>query len=91
MAKTVSLNEFTYGKLVGVSGKLTIMAKKPVSLGLTVDLALTVFETIMLEEPKRRELLEKSLKDLVSIGDFDKLYDAFYKLITEGKLEDRES
>lgn len=82
MAKTVSLNEFTYTKLASLSGELTALAKKPVSLGMTVHLAVISFEAVMFA-PGVKGLWEKILPKVTSPEDFDKQWDAFYKLITK--------
>ena len=84
MAKTVSLNELTYSKLAALSGELTIMSEKPISLGLTVHIALITFETLI-ENREKRKRLEEKLKHLriSSAEDFDKGMDALYKLITK--------
>jgi hypothetical protein len=84
MAKTVSLNEFTYSKLAALSGELTIIVKKPVSLGMTVHLALMILEHDY-QNPEMRKWIEASLQTALPPEEFDKQWENLFKKITKSR------
>ena len=83
MAKTVSLNEFTYSKLAAMSGDLTSIARKPVSLGMTMHVALIVLEVALEYEPELTKTLKDAFRTSMSPEEFDKHWDRLYKSITK--------
>lgn len=88
MTKTVSLNDYTYSELAVLSGKLSMIAKRPISLGMTISLAATVFDEV-LKIPGIEQLLEKKFSEtsakMLTPEEFDIHWDKFFKVITGEK------
>ena len=76
MAKTVSLPETVYDDLVTVSEELSIMAKKPISLSMAVNLLTAVYRAHM-NNPCARDTFTQQLAslDILSPEEFDKVWD----------------
>jgi hypothetical protein len=84
MAKTVSINDYTYSKLAVLAGRFSIMAEKPISLGMTIDMALDWVENI-LKLPGMEENLKKQFSESESIAtpeEFEAAWDEFFQSIT---------
>ena len=83
MAKTVSLNEYTYSAVAAMSGKLTAMAKKPISLGMAIHMAVIMFDEQLSIEKVNKFFMEKILPEVGKPEDFDKYWDEMYKILTK--------
>jgi len=85
MAKSVSLNEYTYSVVAVTSGKLTQMSGRPISMGMTISFAAIVLDTL-LGNPAIHEALKKALtgQEIMSPEDFERYMEDFYKTITQG-------
>jgi hypothetical protein len=90
LVKTVSLNEMVYAELVTLSGELTAISKKPISLSMATNWAVSSLRRL-LNSPGVREELEKRLKgiDFLTPKEFDKIGDMTYQVITKGKPESK--
>ena len=88
MTKTVSLNDMTYSQLAVLAGRLSMIAKRPISLGMTVAAATSVFDSL-LRFPIVEELLEKKFSEIptgiMAPEEFDLRWDQFFKVITGEK------
>ena len=88
MTKTVSLNDFTYSELAVLAGKLSIIAKRPISLGMTIAIATASFGKF-LELPGAKKEIEKRFSELsatiLTPEEFDTYWDEFFKMITREK------
>ncbi len=76
MVKTVSLPEAVYADLVSLSEELTLIAKKPISLSMTVHLLSAVYNAYM-NNPCTRDAFSQQLSNLklVTPEEFDKMWD----------------
>ena len=90
MTKTVSLNDYTYSELAVLAGRLSMIAKKPISLGMAIAMATAMFEAY-LNLPGAEGRLGKKFSKLgarmLTREEFDVHWDKFFKLITEEKKE----
>lgn len=88
MTKTVSLNDLTYSELAVLAGRLSMIAKKPISLGMTVAITTDVFERL-LRFPVVEEVIEKTFSKvsakMLTPEEFDVHWDEFFKKITGEK------
>jgi len=82
----VSLNDFTYSELAVLAGRLSMIAKKPISLGMTIFFATGIFNKY-LNAPGIEKLLEKKFSEgkIMTPEEFDTYYDEFFKVITGEK------
>jgi len=66
MARQVALDSYTYERLVALSGQLTSITKRNITLGMTVSCAISLLETILntpaLGEPFRDRLRSMGFK-----------------------------
>ena len=71
MAKQVALDTNTYGRVVALSGELTAITRKSITLGMTVSCAVSILETI-LKTPAIYHLFKDRLRvsDLNSSDEF---------------------
>lgn len=78
----------TYSELAVLSGRLSMIAKKPVSLGMTVSFATYVFDKL-LNIPSVEEQVEKKFSEvstrMLTPEEFDIHWDEFFKVITGEK------
>ncbi len=76
MAKTVNLPLRVYEDLVKVSEELSLMAKKPVSQSMTVDLLMEIYRAHM-NNPCALDAFSQQLRSLnmMSPEEFDKYWD----------------
>lgn len=76
MVKTVSLPEAVYADLVSVSEELTLMAKKPISLSMAVNLIIEVYRAYM-NNPCALDAFSLQLanQNIMSPEEFDKVWD----------------
>ncbi len=76
MTKTVNLPERVYSDLVSVSEELTLMAKKPISLSMAVNLLMEVYRA-HLNNPCALDAFSQQLAslDILSPEEFDKMWD----------------
>jgi hypothetical protein len=85
LTKTVSLNDLTYSEVAVLAGRLSMLAKKPMSLGMTIAFTTKVFQAY-LEIPGVAKQLEKKFSEIsaamLSPEEFDSHWDAFFKAIT---------
>lgn len=90
----MSLNDLTYSELAVLAGKLSMMAKKPISLGMTIAFATAVFDKL-LSFPSLEEYVEKKFSELsatmLTHEEFDTHWDEFFKVITGKKKIEQES
>ena len=88
MAKVVSLPQILYNDLASVSGELTIMARKPVSLAMSVSILIAVFHAHV-SEPCARDALAQRLANanMMSPEEFDKVWDKSSSVKSETKNE----
>ena len=80
MTKTVNLPETVYSDLVSVSEELTLMAKKPISLSMAVNLLMEVYRA-HLNNPCTLDAFSQQLAslDILSPKEFDKMWDEMPK------------
>ncbi len=80
MPKQVILPEKVYDDLVVVSEELTLMAKKPISLSMAIDLIIEVYHAY-LNNPCALDAFSQQLasQDLLSPEEFDKDWDEMPK------------
>ena len=80
MTKTVNLPETVYSDLVSVSEELTLMAKKPISLSMAVNLLMEVYRA-HLNNPCALDAFSQQLAslDILSPEEFDKIWDEMPK------------
>ena len=76
MAKTINLPETVHEDLVSISEELAIMAKKPISVSMTVHLLTAVYRAYM-NNPCTRDAFAQQLAnlELLSPAEFDKIWD----------------
>ena len=76
MAKNVSLPEAVYADLVSASEELTLMAKKPISLSMAVNLITEVYRAYM-NNPCARDAFSLQLANqkIMSPEEFDRVWD----------------
>ncbi len=76
MAKTVNLPEAVYADLVSISEELTLIAKKPISLSMTVQLLGAVYNAYM-NNPCTRDAFSQQLanSNMLTPEEFDKMWD----------------
>jgi hypothetical protein len=88
MTKTVNLPETVYSDLVGVSEELTLMAKKPISLSMAVNLLMEVYRA-HLNNPCALDAFSQQLAslDILSPKEFDKMWDETPKLKRKHQLK----
>lgn len=88
MTKTVSLNDFIYSKLAVFAGRLSMLAKKPISLGMAVGFSTTVVNEL-LNRPGVEEYTKKmfSETEILTPEEFDVHWDELFKAITQEKKE----
>ena len=81
MTKTVNLPETVYSDLVSVSEELTLMAKKPISLSMAVNLLMEVYRA-HLNNPCALDAFSQQLAslDILSPEEFDKMWDETPKM-----------
>lgn len=83
MVKTIGLNEMVYTDLVKLSGRLTVAAGKPISLGMAVYIAVTTLENTLDNNPELKANIEKILRDteIATPEQFDAAWDSIYHMI----------
>ena len=76
MAKNVSLPEAVYTDLVAVSEEMTLMAKKPISLSMALNLIIEVYRAHM-NNPCALDAFSLQLanQNIMSPEEFDKFWD----------------
>lgn len=76
MAKTLNLPLRVYEDLTRVSEELSFMAKKPISLSMTVDLLMEIYRA-HLSNPCTLDMFSQQMRslDLMSPEEFDKYWD----------------
>ena len=81
MTKTLNLPETVYSDLVSVSEELTLMAKKPISLSMAVNLLMEVYRA-HLNNPCALDAFSQQLAslDILSPEEFDKMWDETPKM-----------
>lgn len=84
MVKTVSLPEMVYSELVSIAGELTMRAKKPISLGMTLSFLTAIYRAMVETYPGLPEKIAEKLQtiDVMSPEEFEKTWDSVYKKIT---------
>jgi len=80
MAKTVSLNEYTYSSVAVLAGKLTVIAGKPISMGMAIQLAASMLDFIA-TMPQSVPALKRIVSESVSPEEFEEQMEEFYKTI----------
>jgi hypothetical protein len=82
----VSLNDLTYSELAVLAGRLSMIAKKPISLGMAVAISTEIFN-VVLNTPGVEEFLEKKFSEgrIMTPEEFDIHWDEFFKVITGEK------
>ena len=76
MAKNVSLPEAVYADLVDISEELTLMAKKPISLSMTVQLITEVYRAHMSNQCALDAFsMQLANQNIMSPEEFDKVWD----------------
>ena len=86
MTKTVSLPEMIYAELVTVSGELTAITRKPVSLGMA-DYLLTSFYRGMMQSTKVRKSYVRFLEKmpLGSPEEFEETWNKYWTEVLKGE------
>ncbi|MCW4024046.1 MAG: hypothetical protein NWF01_03310 [Candidatus Bathyarchaeota archaeon] len=81
MAKTVNLPEKIHDDLVAVSEELTLMAKKPVSVSMTVSLLMEIYRAHM-NNPCALDAFSQQMlnSDILSPEEFDNMWDEPLKI-----------
>jgi hypothetical protein len=87
MTKKVNLPEKIYSDLVNVSEELTLMAKKPISLSMAVNLLMEVYRA-HLNNPCALDAFSQQLAslDILSPEEFDKMWDETPKMKRKHKV-----
>ena len=82
----MSLNDLTYSELAVLAGRLSMIAKKPISLGMTIAFATEVFNRL-LNLPGVEEYVEKRFSEIsiLTPEEFDLQWDRIFKVITGEK------
>lgn len=84
----MSLNDLTYSELAVLAGRLSMMAKRPISLGMTITLTTIIFEkllTIPALEEQWKKMFSKISPTMLTPQEFDKHWDELYEVITGEK------
>ena len=88
LTKTVSLNDFTYSELAVLAGRLSMIAKKPISLGMTISIASIALDQY-LRAPGVEKKLQKKFSEIsarmMTPEEFDSYWDQAFKTITGEK------
>jgi hypothetical protein len=76
LTKTINLPERVHTDLAAVSEELTLMAKKPISISMTLSLLMDVYRAHM-NNPCALDMFSQQLRnsDVLSPEDFDKIWD----------------
>jgi hypothetical protein len=76
MAKTINLPEKIHEDLVAISEELTLMAKKPVSVSMTVNLLMEIYRAHM-NNPCALDAFSQQMRnlDILSPEEFDNMWD----------------
>ncbi len=76
MTKTLSLPEIVYDDLISLSDELTHMAKKPISVSMSVHLLMEVYRAHV-SNPCALDMFRQQLAslDLMSPQEFDQVWD----------------
>jgi hypothetical protein len=76
MVRTINLPEAVYAELVAVAEELTLMAKKPISLSMTINLIIEVYRAHM-NNPCTLDAFSMQLanQNIMSPEEFDKVWD----------------
>ena len=76
MSKTLALPDVVYSDLVSVSGELTFMARKPVSVGMAISILVAVYRAHV-SEPCARDALRQKLAnaEMMSPEEFERVWD----------------
>lgn len=78
----------TYSELAVLAGRLSMIAKKPISLGMAVTFAITIFDKL-LNVPEVEEYAKKTFSEISEMimapQEFDLFWDEFFKVITGEK------
>lgn len=86
MTKTVSLNDFTYSELAVLAGRLSILAKKPISLGMTIAISMILSENF-LNLPGAKEAMKKKFSEIspnmFTPEEFESYFEGLFKVITK--------
>lgn len=84
MVKTVSLPEMIYSELVSIAGELTMLSKKPISLGMTVNFLTAIYKAAVETYPELPKRIAEKLQaiEVMSPEEFEKSMDDVYKKIT---------
>ena len=83
MAKTISVDEFTYSNVVSMAGRLMMHTGKPVSLGFTILLGtITLERRLSMMNEKEIEMLKEGLKNITSPAQLDKEMDEWFTQLT---------
>jgi hypothetical protein len=92
MVKTVNLPLRVYEDLTRVSEELTLMAKKPVSTSMTVDLLMEVYRA-HLNDPCALDAFSQQMRNLnlMSPKEFDRYWDEPTLQITKKKVKSKKS
>ncbi len=90
MAKNVSLPEAVYHELVSVSEELTLMARKPISLSMAVNLTIEVYRAYM-SNPCTRDAFSQQLANqkIMPPEEFDRVWDDVPPTKERSKKENR--
>ena len=81
MTKTVSLNEYAYSVVAVLAGKLTILAGKPISMGMAIHMATFLLDYIV-TIPQMQQKFKEILSTAQSPEDYEVWMEGFYKSIT---------
>lgn len=81
MAKTVSLNEYTYSSVAVLAGKLTVLAGKPISMGMAIQMAVNLLD-FFATMPQMESVFKEMLSKVISPEEFEEQMETFYKMIT---------
>lgn len=88
MTKTVNLPEKIYDELAKVAEELTLMAKKPISQSMAIDILVEVYHA-HLNNRCALDSFSQQLKslDIMSPEDFDKYWDEQPKLLETNRKQ----
>jgi hypothetical protein len=92
MAKTLDLPLQVYEDLLSVSEELTLMAKKPISLSMTVNLLMEVYRA-HLSNPCALDTFSQQLQtlNLMEPQEFDRYWDEPQKTAPKPKTKNRKT
>jgi len=90
LAKTLNLPLRVYEDLIHVSEELSFMAKKPISLSMTVDLLMEIYRA-HLSNPCALDTFSQQMRslDLMLPEEFDKYWDDFIDAETDRRVQSR--